>query len=63
MSDTDKEAKRQILAAARAKRAEIADLGREAAAIKESEMAVLRAQVEEEERKKFVRKRHNWAFA
>ncbi|KAJ1434356.1 hypothetical protein B484DRAFT_394041 [Ochromonadaceae sp. CCMP2298] len=51
-----KKAKRQILAAARAKRAEIADLGREAAALKESEMAVLRAQVEEEERKKFVRK-------
>ncbi|KAJ1401197.1 hypothetical protein B484DRAFT_437883, partial [Ochromonadaceae sp. CCMP2298] len=56
MSDSDKAAKREILAAARAKRAEIAESGREAAAIKESEMAVLRAQVEEEERKKFMKK-------
>jgi hydroxypyruvate isomerase len=56
MSDSDKEAKRAILAAARAKRAVIAESGREAAALKESEIAVLRAQVEEEERKKFVKK-------
>ncbi|KAJ1432955.1 hypothetical protein B484DRAFT_394712 [Ochromonadaceae sp. CCMP2298] len=37
-------------------RAVIAESGKEAAALKESEMAVLRAQVEEEERKKFVKK-------
>jgi hypothetical protein len=56
MSDVDKLAKREILAAARAKKASIADAGREAAVIKESELAELRAQVEEEERKKFIKK-------
>jgi hypothetical protein len=55
MSDEDKLAKREILAAARAKKASIADAGREAAVIKESELAELRAQVEEE-RKKFIKK-------
>jgi hypothetical protein len=56
MSDSDKLAKREILAAARAKKASIADAGREAAAIKEGELTELRAQVEEEERKKFIKK-------
>ncbi|KAJ1436433.1 hypothetical protein B484DRAFT_393231 [Ochromonadaceae sp. CCMP2298] len=51
-----KAAKREILAAARAKRAVIAESRKEAAALKESEMVVLRAQVEEEERRKFVKR-------
>jgi hypothetical protein len=56
MSDSDKLAKKEILAAARANRASIADARREAAAVKEGELADLRAQVEEEERKRFVKK-------